>query len=131
MTKVNRLQLLKSYHSDNFSLIPLKPKSKPLVKWRSYELSSGDFLHFLKQDSNRACRCDEHLHALDFNDAETYTSFIEGEGRVLKDAPAIRTARGFDTWFKPKKPVNSFSQNGIEDKGLCKLQVNDGGKRQW
>ena len=124
MNNVDRLRLLKSYAHRGFRLVLLKPRSKiPLVKWKDYQLSNEDFLCFLSQGANWAIRCDETFHVLDFDDAETYERFVQGEGSVLKDAPTVRTGRGYHVWFKPKNLVNSFSIEGIEVKGLGSLVV--------
>jgi hypothetical protein len=124
MEKVTSLQRLKSYHKRGFSLVPLKARSKiPLVKWKEYRLGNEDFLKYLDQDSNWAFRCDNNFHALDFDDVETYIRFIEDKGDIFKGAPVVHTGRGYHVWFKPKKPVASFSQDGIEVKGLGSLLV--------
>ena len=124
MNSTDHLWLLKSYQDLGFQLVPLKPQSKiPLVKWKSYRLTDADLLRFLAQHSNWAIRCDEKFHAMDFDNPETYERFIRGEGGILKNAPTIRTARGYHVWFKPKKPVKSFAQNSIEVKGLGSLLV--------
>jgi hypothetical protein len=116
--------MLTSYNHHGLSLVPLKPKSKiPLVKWKEYQLTNDDLLRFITQDTNWAIRCDENFHALDFDNPETYERFIQGEGAILKDAPTIRTSRGYHVWFKPKKPVKSFSRDGVEVKGLGSLLV--------
>jgi hypothetical protein len=124
MNRVSTLQMLTSYHHHGLSLVPLKPKSKiPLVKWKEYQLTNDDLLRFITQDTNWAIRCDENFHALDFDNPETYERFIQGEGAILKDTPTIRTSRGYHVWFKPKKPVKSFSRDGVEVKGLGSLLV--------
>ena len=124
MDRTERLQILKTYHQRGLSLIPLKPKSKiPMVKWKDYRLTNEDLLRFLAQDTNWAIRCDESFHALDFDDVGTYQRFIQGEGAIIKDAPTIRTSRGYHVWFKPKTPVKSFSKDGIEIKGMGSLIV--------
>jgi hypothetical protein len=122
MEKVTSLQRLKSYHKRGFNLVPLKARSKiPLVKWKEYRLGNEDFRKYLDQDSNWAFRCDNNFHALDFDDVETYTRFIEEKGDIIKGAPVVHTGRGYHVWFKPKKPLASFSQDGIEVKGLGSL----------
>jgi hypothetical protein len=124
MKRTDALQMLKQYHHHGFSLVPLKPRSKtPLVKWKDYQLSNEDFLKFLSQGANWAIRCDEHFHALDFDNPDTYQRFIEENGQLLKDAPTVRTGRGYHVWFKPKNPVGSFTHDGIEVKGLGSLVV--------
>jgi len=124
MEKVDCLRLLKWYHNHGLNLVPVKPRAKvPMVKWKDYQLSTQDFLHFLAQGANWAIRCSDNFHALDFDNAETYTIFMEDNGRLLKDAPIVRTGRGYHIWFKPRRPINSFSQNGVEVKGLGSLVV--------
>jgi len=114
--------MLKSYHQRGFNLIPLKSRAKiPLVKWKEYRLSNEDLLRFTSQDTNWAIRCDNSFHALDFDNTETYERFIREKGEYFSGAPVIRTGRGYHVWFKPKRPVNSFTQNGIEVKGLGSL----------
>ena len=47
-------------------LVPLRPQSKiPLVKWKNYRLTDTDILRFLARHSNWAIRCDENLHVLE------------------------------------------------------------------
>jgi hypothetical protein len=124
LNRDSRFHLLSSYHNREFNLIPLRPRSKiPLVKWKDYRLTDKDLLRFLGQSTNWAIRCDENFHALDFDDIETYTSFIQGKGTIFKDAPTIRTSRGYHIWFRPMRPVNSFRGDGIEVKGLGSLVV--------
>ncbi len=122
MDRVGTLQMLKSYHQRGFSLIPLKPRAKiPLVKWKEYRLSNEDLLRFTSLDTNWAIRCDGGFHALDFDNPETYERFIQENGEYFNGAPVIRTGRGYHIWFKPKRPISSFTQNGIEVKGLGSL----------
>ncbi len=122
MDKVGTLQLLKSYDQRGFSLIPLKPRAKiPLVKWKEYRLSNEDLLRFTSQDTNWAIRCDESFHALDFDNPERYERFVREKGDYFSGAPVVRTGRGYHIWFKPKRPVTSFIQDGIEVKGLGSL----------
>lgn len=124
MNRLHRLWLLKSYRNDGFSLVPAKPRSKiPMVKWKEYRLTNKDFLHFLAQDANWAIRCDDNFHAFDFDDAEVYVRFMQEKGKLLKNAPVIRTGRGYHVWFKPKRPVNTFSVDSVEVKGLGSLVV--------
>jgi len=124
MDKVSALQMLKSYHQRGFNLIPLKPRAKtPLVKWKKYRLSNEDLLRFLNQGTNWAIRCDESFHALDFDDPETYERFIRGNNGLFSGAPVVRSGRGYHLWFKPKSAVRSFSQDGIEVKGLGNIIV--------
>ena len=124
MNKTDRLLLLKRHREFRFSLIPLKPRSKiPFVKWKEYRLNNKDFLSFLARDINWAIRCDENFHALDFDDIEVYTKFIQEKGEVFKDAPVVHTGRGYHIWFKPRKPVSSFSVNGVEVKGRGSMVV--------
>lgn len=122
MDKVSTLQMLKSYHQRGFNLVPLKPRDKiPLVKWKEYRLSNEDLLKYIDQSTNWAIRCDGGFHALDFDNPEIYESFILENGNYFSGAPIIRTGRGYHVWFKPKRPVNSFNQDGIEVKGLGSL----------
>jgi len=122
MDKVSTLQMLTSYQRRGFNLIPLKSRDKvPLVKWKEYGLSDDDLLRFTSQDTNWAIRCDEKFHALDFDDPETFERFIQKKGDYFIGAPIVRTGRGYHIWFKPKWPVTSFSQDGIEVKGLGSL----------
>ena len=124
MNRVDALQMLKSYLEHGFSPIPLEPQSKvPLVKWKKYHLTNEELLRFLSQDANWAIRCDEHFHALDFDNPDIYQMFIWENAQLLKDAPTIRTSRGYHVWFKPRKPVKSFTGNGIEVKGLGSIVV--------
>ncbi len=122
MDKVGTLQLLNSYHQRGFNLIPMKPRAKiPLVKWKEYRLSNEDLFRFTSQDTNWAIRCDEGFHALDFDNPERYERFVQEKGDYFSGAPVVRTGRGYHVWFKPKRPVNSFTQDGIEVKGLGSL----------
>ncbi len=71
MNRTQTLQLLRSYREKGLNLIPLKPRSKtPLVKWKTYQLTDEDFLKYLSQGVNWAVRCDEHFHALDFDNPD-------------------------------------------------------------
>jgi hypothetical protein len=100
----------------------MKPRAKiPLVKWKEYRLSNEDLLRFTSQDTNWAIRCDEGFHALDFDNPERYERFVQEKGDYFSGAPVVRTGRGYHVWFKPKRPVNSFTQDGIEVKGLGSL----------
>ena len=122
MDKVGTLHLLNSYHQRGFNLIPMKPRAKiPLVKWKEYRLSNEDLLRFTSQDTNWAIRCDEGFHALDFDNPERYERFVQEKGDYFSGAPVVRTGRGYHVWFKPKRAVNSFTQDGIEVKGLGSL----------
>ena len=122
MDRVGTLQMLKSYHQRGFSLIPLKPRAKiPLVKWKEYRLSNEDLLRFTSLDTNWAIRCDGDFHALDFDNPETYERFVQKNGEYFNGAPVVRTGRGYHIWFKPKRPISSFTQDGIEVKGLGSL----------
>jgi hypothetical protein len=124
MNRTQTLQLLRSYQEKGLSLIPLKRRSKrPLVKWKTYQLTNEDLLKYLSQGVNWAIRCDEHFHALDFDSPDTYRKFIQEKDDVLKGAPVVRTGRGYHIWFKPKEPVKSFDMDGIEVKGLKRLVV--------
>ncbi len=124
MTRSERLRTLNSLHSRGFKLVPLEHKTKrPVVKWKDYQLTDGDLIRFLAQGANWAIRCDDNFHALDFDDPDTYINFVHAEGVALQNAPIVRTGRGYHIWFKPTKPVNSFSRDGIEVKGLGSLIV--------
>ncbi len=124
MKQVDTLHTLRFYRKWGLSLVPLKPRSKiSLVRWKEYQLSDEDSLKFPAHETNRTIRCDQNFHALDFDNPETYERFIQGKGKILKDAPTIRTSRGYHIWFKPKKPAHRFSRGGIKVKGLGSLLV--------
>ncbi len=124
MNRTQALQLLRSYREKGFSLIPLKSRSKkPLVKWKSYQLSDEDLRTFIDRGVNWAIRCDEHFHALDFGNPENYRKFVQENDGILKGAPVVHTGRGYHIWFKPKEPVEGFDVDGIEVKGLKRLVV--------
>jgi hypothetical protein len=122
MNRVDSLHLLKLYRGMGFSLVPLRRRAKiPLVKWKDYKPTDQELFDFFARGVNWAIRCDERFHALDFDSSQDYHRFLEQSGTLLQNAPTVRTGRGYHVWFKPKRPVKSFSQDGMEVKGLGSL----------
>ena len=87
---LNFLDYAKLYYNLGFSIIPLKPKSKqPLYSWKQYTQIPHTLREinywFSGKNNNIAIICGEvsqNLIVLDFDDPQTYKSFVKKSRRT-------------------------------------------------